>query len=150
MGSFLNDAEKCDQVMINGKGEPCSIKDFGGGVYLIREGSSTEVHVVIFRIKDRCMPVTLKLHEVPFGRNELKEIFTRLLGFDGNRLNNRGRNTAITIIRNMLPDVVRGTIPDSTLRYYLHKNQLTILDESGVKTRLHYSTFSRNIKDTLK
>lgn len=149
-------AETCDYVEINGNENSYRVIPLDTGVFVVREGNETTVQLIIFKQGGRHKPRTLTFSDVPVNisiREILQILFAKLLSFDNNRLATRDRNIAITIIRSLLPDVVRGEIERTkgNLKFYLYNNLLSVfgLDGGSALIRLGYTSFSRVIKDRL-
>lgn len=132
-----------------------NVRELGPLVYLVRFEDELEVHLAVFRKDIALMPRLIKLHNVPDKKEtvELTEsVFTRLLGFDGNRLSNRDRNISLPILRPMCSEQFKGSIDTSggTFQYTLYKNLLTIFNSQGQGLiRTNYIKLSRSIKDKL-
>lgn len=149
-------AEPSDYVEINGDENSFRVIPLDTGVFIVREGNETTIQLIIFKQGGRCKPRTLTFNGVPANisiREILQVLFAKLLSFDNNRLATRDRNIAITIIRSLLPDVVRGEIERTkgNLKFYLYNNLLSVFSMDGGKAliRLGYTSFSRVIKDRL-
>lgn len=124
-------------------------------VVLIKYHDSEDGELVIFPYSGKGKATAMKLHYLPDTTDRLKLIhatFVKLLDFDNNTLSNNKRNKAITIVRELLPDVVRNHIgiKRNGMTFYLYKNQLSVYKDGALKIKLnHYILFSRNIKDSI-
>lgn len=124
-------------------------------VIVVKYHNRTDGLLVVFPYSAKGKARVLRLHNFS-GDNKrlsiLHEVFAKLLDFDDGRLTNRSRNKAITIIRELLPDVVRNHIgnKEDGITFYLHKDQLSVYVNKVLKIKFnHYILFSRNIKDSL-
>lgn len=144
-----------DKAEIEAESSAFLVSRIDEGIYLTREGGSTDVHLVIFKQDRALKPRVIKLHDIPVEDSLLKTIqviFNKLLSFDNNRLSNRDRNIAITIIRSFLPKMISGTIErqKGDLVFKLYNDLLSVFTPQGnCLTRLGYASFSRTIKDNL-
>jgi hypothetical protein len=134
-------------------GTPINIKKLDELVYLVRLGNESDPKLIIFRTKmnrtARVLPIC-NVVNVQSPRLLSMSVFHRLLNFECNGVSQRNRNLAITIVRNTLPDVVRGyVIGDPDMLYYLKGNLLSIFKDRKRLARLPYTSFSRNIKESL-
>lgn len=124
-------------------------------VMVVKYHGRKDALLVVFPYSGKGKAVAMQLHTLPEVDKRLSTIhavFANLLDFDDGRLSNNKRNKAITIVRELLPDVVRNSIGNTGdgITFYLHKDQLTIYKDKSVKVKLnHYALFSRNIKDSL-
>lgn len=148
--------EKHSFVEIEGSTEALyAIIPLDDGIFVVREASEPDIQLIIFK-QNKCLkPRVMKLHDIPAGhsiRNTIQSIFAALLSFDNNRLSNRDRNIAITIIRSLLPETVRGLIrrDNGNVNFHLYKDTLSVFSTEGTcLARMNYTTFSRTIKDRL-
>jgi len=151
------EGQSWEKVEIESSGKcPFFITTLGTGVFTVREGRSTDIHLMIFKQDRALKPRSFKLHDIPFettGTVKLASIiFQRLLTFDDNRLSNRDRNIAITIIRQCIPETVSGFFENKghRFRFHLYNNLLSIFKSGNhCVLRTGYTSFSRAIKDNL-
>lgn len=147
--------EPWDCALIEGEEGSYTVIPLEEGVYVVREGSQTHVQLVIFKQGGRQKPRVMKFHDIPANISiweVVQLIFAKLLSFDNNRLANRDRNIAITIVRSHLPTIVQGVIEreKGNLNFHLYNNLLSVFRPNGnCATRLGYASFSRAIKDCL-
>lgn len=142
---------KNDKVELEWNGEAFLVTPVGEGVFVVRGGIDTIVTIIVF--KDNLKPRVFNLHDVPFVSSKaflIKIIFERLLDFDDNRLSNRDRNCAIVVIRQSLPNFVRGRFGSGDYRYNLYSSLLTVHGNNEAVVRVSYDSFSRNIKGKLQ
>lgn len=124
-------------------------------VVLVKYHGRTDGVLVIFPYSGKGKASVMKLYNLPDSNRRLAlvhAVFANLLDFDDGRLTNNKRNKAITIVRELLPGVVRNFIgnKEDGNTFYLHKDQLSVYKDNALKIKLnHYALFSRNIKDSL-
>lgn len=124
-------------------------------VVVVKYHDRTDGLLIVFPYSGKGKASVAKLHNLPDTNKRLgllHGVFANLLDFDNGRLSNNKRNKAITIVRELLPDVVRNSIGNSQdkITFYLYKDQLSIYKDKSLKIKLnHYILFSRNIKDSL-
>lgn len=124
-------------------------------VVIVKYHDRTDGVLVIFPYSGKGKATVMKLCNLPETNKRLgliHAVFANLLDFDDGRLTNNKRNKAITIVRELLPDVVRNSIgnKEDGITFYLHKDQLSVYVDKALKIKLnHYILFSRNIKDSL-
>lgn len=146
--------EGWNRIILSANTQPI-ITVLSDDVVLVKYHDRDDGVLVIFPYSGKGKATVMKLHHLPETTNRLKLVhatFAKLLDFDDGRLTNNKRNKAITIVRELLPDVVRNSIGDKEdgITFYLHKDQLSVYLDKALKIKLnHYTLFSRNIKDSL-
>lgn len=134
---------------------PINVTKLGNLVYLVRYDDELEVHLVVFRSDISLVPRIVLLHNVPIrpDTSKMAEIcFSRLLGFDNNRLGNRDRNIILPILRPFCREFFKGSFDNEmkTLNYAIHKDMLSVFDSKDKRLiHLNYIKLSRSIKDKL-
>jgi hypothetical protein len=125
-------------------------------IILVKFHNKDDGVLVVFPHNKKRKARAFKLHDLPASNNSrelLHAIFAILLDFDSGRLSNRNRNLGLLAIRPLLPDVVKGFIGKESrdaLRFYLHKDKLSVLNGKQVIFRLdRYILLSSNIKDSI-
>lgn len=136
------------------EGSTLNLKKLDDLIYLVRFNKDTHAKLIIFRLIGMRAPRQIVLNNVIDCQNTkllVKSVFHALLNFNSPNLSCKNRNIGITVIRSLLPDVVRGIIlgTENQVSFYLNKNTLSIYKGNECKARFPYTSFTRNFKDRI-
>lgn len=153
IGYDLTNEEGWEKVIVHPEYSPI-VNILSSNIVLITYEEIDKGILVVFPYRLTKKTRIFTLTNVPKSKGNgplIHSIFAILLDFDDGRLTNRKRNDTIRMVRELLPDVVRGNVgsKENLLTFYLFKNKLSIYKQKVFVLRLDdYTSFSNNIKDS--